>query len=40
MEYTNLLVEEQDGIFVLTINRERALNALNKQTMSELEHFF
>jgi enoyl-CoA hydratase len=40
MEYTNLLVEEQDGIVVLTINRERALNALNKQTMSELEHFF
>lgn len=40
MEYTNLLVEEQDGVLVLTINRERALNALNKQTMSELEHFF
>ena len=40
MEYINLLVEEQDGIMILTINRARALNALNKQTMSELGHFF
>lgn len=40
MDYTNLLIEEEDGIIILTINRERALNALNKQTMKELNHFF
>lgn len=40
MEYSNLLVDEQDGIILLTINRERAMNALNRQTMSELKDFF
>lgn len=40
MEYTHLLVDNVDDIVILTINRERALNALNKQTMHELNHFF
>ncbi len=40
MQYDNLLVEEKDGILVLTINREKALNALNRQTMLELFQFF
>ncbi|MEN0005074.1 MAG: enoyl-CoA hydratase-related protein [Bacteroidota bacterium] len=40
MNYKNLLVEEQDGILILTINREKALNALNQLTMSELQQFF
>jgi len=40
MNYENLLIEESEGIIVLTINRERALNALNQKTMAELELFF
>lgn len=40
MNYENLLVAEENGILVLTINRPQALNALNMQTMSELHHFF
>jgi enoyl-CoA hydratase len=40
MNYENLLLSESDGIITLTINREKALNALNKRTMEELAHFF
>ena len=40
MTYQNLLVTEADGILTVTFNREKALNALNKQTMDELWHFF
>lgn len=40
MEYNNILVEETNHIVLLTINRERALNALNKEVFSELNHFF
>lgn len=40
MSYTNLLVEEKDGILHLTINRPKALNALNQTTMGELESVF
>ena len=40
MQYENLLVENKDGIVVLTINRPKALNALNRQTLSELRQFF
>lgn len=41
MTYENLLVDQQDdGILILTINREKALNALNRKTVSELAHFF
>jgi enoyl-CoA hydratase len=36
MTYENLLVEEQDGIITLTINRPKALNALNKQAVQEI----
>jgi enoyl-CoA hydratase len=38
--YQNLLIEEENGILVVTINREKALNALNTQTMLELKTFF
>lgn len=38
--YKNLLIQENNGIILLTINREEALNALNRQTFVELEHFF
>lgn len=40
MSYENLQVEIQDGIAVVVIAREKALNALNSQTILELKHFF
>ncbi len=40
MNYENLLVQNEDGIVILTIDREKALNALNTQTMLELKRFF
>lgn len=36
MTYNNLLSEINEGILMLTINREQKLNALNKETLSEL----
>ncbi len=40
MQYENLLVENRDGIVVLTINRPKALNALNRGTLADLRQFF
>lgn len=40
MNYENLLLEEEENILLLTINREKALNALNTRTIQELHHFF
>ncbi|MBK9337786.1 MAG: enoyl-CoA hydratase/isomerase family protein [Lewinellaceae bacterium] len=40
MQYENLKIEITDGIAVITISREKALNALNSQTMLELRYFF
>ena len=40
MEYQILQITSKDGIDVITINRAKALNALNKQTMDELAHYF
>lgn len=36
MNYNNLLLETRDRILYLTINRESKLNALNRETLSEL----
>ncbi|GAB6152038.1 enoyl-CoA hydratase-related protein [Desulfosporosinus burensis] len=36
MEYTNLLLEQSGAVAILTINRPKALNALNSDTLSEL----
>ncbi|MBU0984561.1 MAG: enoyl-CoA hydratase/isomerase family protein [candidate division Zixibacteria bacterium] len=36
-DYKNLLIEKKDSILIVTINRERALNALNKDTVHELQ---
>ncbi len=38
--YNNLVVEVKDEVVVVQINRERALNALNKETIEELQKFF
>jgi len=40
MAYNNLLYEVKDGIAYITINRPQVLNALNAQTISELEEAF
>lgn len=40
MTYQNLLINEEDDILILTINRPKALNALNNQTMEDLQAFF
>ena len=40
MTYENLDIKNQNDILILTINREKALNALNGKTMEELKHFF
>lgn len=40
MKYQNILIENQEGIVILTINRPKALNALNRQTLVEIRHFF
>ncbi len=40
MELKNLLLEVRDGIAFLTVNRPEKLNALNRETMGELEQAF
>lgn len=40
MEYKNLLVEIEQGLATVTISRPKALNALNPETVQELEHAF
>lgn len=38
MKYNNILIEKEDQIETITINRPKKLNALNKETISELHH--
>jgi enoyl-CoA hydratase len=38
--YQNLRISEADGIITVIIDREKALNALNQQTMQDLHTFF
>ncbi|MFN4081281.1 MAG: enoyl-CoA hydratase/isomerase family protein [Saprospiraceae bacterium] len=40
MEARNLIIEVADGIAVLTLNREKALNALNSAVLEALGAFF
>jgi len=40
MEYQNLSIKNEDNILVVTLNRPKALNALNKRTVDELAYFF
>ncbi|MGK4566647.1 enoyl-CoA hydratase/isomerase family protein [Flavobacterium sp. 3HN19-14] len=40
MNYENILVADQNGIATVTINRPDKLNALNKNTISELHEAF
>ncbi len=36
MKYNNILTETDNGILIITINREDKLNALNKETIAEV----
>jgi enoyl-CoA hydratase len=38
MEYHNLVVEEEERVAVIFIDRPRFMNALNTETLKELEH--
>ncbi len=40
MEYQHILVNVENGIATLTLNREKALNAINQAMMTELGQFF
>lgn len=40
MDYQNLYIEEEQHIATITINRPKKLNALNKQTITELHEAF
>jgi len=40
MEYQNLLTEFNEGVLTVTLNRPKALNALNRQTLIDLRHVF
>ncbi len=40
MNYKNILVETEEDILKIIINRPEKLNALNKQTLAELSHVF
>ena len=39
-EYKNLIVEQKDAVLIVKINREKALNALNKGIITELQQLF
>ena len=40
MDYTNLLVDIDEGLATVTVNRPKALNALNRDTLQNLQHAF
>lgn len=40
MDYKNLIFEKREGIGYVTINREKAMNSLNTDVLSELENVF
>jgi enoyl-CoA hydratase len=40
MDFDNLLVERDDAVLVVTINRPKVLNALNAATLAELDALF
>jgi enoyl-CoA hydratase len=39
-EYRNLLIGKKGSTITLTVNREKVMNALNKETIAEMQTFF
>jgi enoyl-CoA hydratase len=39
-DYKNILVEHEDNIMIVKVNRERAMNALNRETIEEMQKLF
>lgn len=39
-DYNNIIVEKNNSTLIVTINRERALNSINKETVAELQSAF
>lgn len=40
MDFKHIEIKKDDGVIVITINREKALNALNHELIAELQEFF
>ena len=40
MNYENLLIENRNGVLIVTLNRPKALNALSQALLAELKHVF
>ncbi len=40
MDYKNIIVTREDNIVIVTVSREKVLNALNYETINELLNFF
>ena len=40
MNFENILVSQENGLAIITINRPKKLNALNKATIEELHNAF
>ncbi len=40
MNLSTILIENQNNVIILTINREASLNALNKSVFDDLDYFF
>nr|NIP41617.1 crotonase [candidate division Zixibacteria bacterium]NIR65314.1 crotonase [candidate division Zixibacteria bacterium]NIS16680.1 crotonase [candidate division Zixibacteria bacterium]NIS47034.1 crotonase [candidate division Zixibacteria bacterium]NIT51482.1 crotonase [candidate division Zixibacteria bacterium] len=40
MAYNNILVEKDGHLAVLTINRPKAMNALNAETLTEIDQAY
>lgn len=38
MNYEHLIIEKKEAIFFITVNREKKLNALNRETIAELSN--
>ncbi len=39
-DYKNIIVEHEDNILIVKVNRERAMNALNRETIEEMQKLF
>jgi len=40
MNYENITIDTKENIAIVTINREKAMNALNRHVFNELDHYF